>query len=102
MFMAVARSLFMVTHIDYRPENLERLLNVEQMERLRSHISRRAARLMRRLQRFSRITPVHKAMEDEFVDTWQIIGQGEGLTYPSDDPKKSASITSGYGKTATP
>jgi endonuclease/exonuclease/phosphatase family metal-dependent hydrolase len=79
--------LFVDTHIDYRPDDAERLINADELLEL-------AAR--------NRGTPVvlcgdfndtpgsrtHAKLAAAFHDTWERIGQGDGFTIPARSPVK--------------
>ena len=78
--------LFMTTHIDYRGDNAERLLNVGEMKRIIKQYPGLPLILCGDFNDFPG-TPVHKAMKETFADTWELIGQGDGLTFPSSTPK---------------
>jgi len=81
------RMLFMVTHIDYRRENEERLLNVAE---IKSVIAQHPGLPMILCGDFNDFpnTPVYNAMRQSFDDTWDLIGQGNGWTFPSPKPKE--------------
>ncbi|HZQ47167.1 MAG TPA: endonuclease/exonuclease/phosphatase family protein [Verrucomicrobiae bacterium] len=77
--------LFMTTHIDYRPDNKERLMNVAQIK----EITKQYPGLPVILCGDFNETPkgrVYGEMKKSFADAWQIAGEGEGLTFPSPKP----------------
>jgi endonuclease/exonuclease/phosphatase family metal-dependent hydrolase len=79
--------LFMVTHIDYRKDNAERLMNIAEIKHTLAQYPGLPTVLCGDFNDFPN-TPVHKAMEETFDDTWQLIGHGDGLTFPSPEPKE--------------
>ena len=75
--------LFMNTHIDYRPDPEERLLNVEEIKRVAGHYGRLPVILCGDFND----TPgslVHQKLKEQFMDSWEAVGQGDGFTYSSD------------------
>lgn len=78
--------LFMATHIDYHPGNEERLLNITQMKDMMTQYPGMPVILCGDFNDFPN-TPVHAAMAEALSDTWDLIGHGNGWTYPSDKPK---------------
>jgi endonuclease/exonuclease/phosphatase family metal-dependent hydrolase len=79
--------LFMATHIDYRKENTERLLNVAEMKGIVQRYHHLPMILCGDFNDFPN-GQVHAEMKTSFEDTWELIGQGDGLTFPSDTPKE--------------
>jgi endonuclease/exonuclease/phosphatase family metal-dependent hydrolase len=79
--------LFMTTHIDYRPDNKERLQNVAQIKEI---IKQYPGMPMILCGDFNDIPDgrIYKEMRKSFGDAWQMAGEGKGFTYPSPDPKK--------------
>lgn len=78
--------LFMATHIDYRPDDTERLLNAAQIGEI--------------IQQYQGLPMVmcgdfnsnpdsntHKKVSEMFTDVWEVVGQGQGLTYSSVEPQ---------------
>lgn len=79
--------LFMATHIDYRPDNSERLMNVAEMK----EIVKKYPGLPVIICGDFNDEPgkrVYKEMKASFGDVWALSGQGNGLTYPSPVPRK--------------
>jgi endonuclease/exonuclease/phosphatase family metal-dependent hydrolase len=75
--------LFMNTHLDYRPDDAERLLNVEDIKRVTKQHGNLAAILCGDFND----TPgsrVHQKIKEQFRDSWEVVGQGDGFTYSSD------------------
>ena len=79
--------LFMATHIDYRKENEERLLNVAEMKQIIKRYPGLPVILCGDFNDFPN-TPVHTEMKKSFDDTWELVGQGEGWTFPSPKPNR--------------
>jgi endonuclease/exonuclease/phosphatase family metal-dependent hydrolase len=79
--------LFMATHIDYRADDTERLLNVDEIRRLPDLYPGLPVILCGDFNDLPG-RRVHKKMKERFIDTWQVVGQGEGHTYSSIAPKK--------------
>lgn len=79
--------LFMTTHIDYRPDNKERLMNVAQIKEI---IKQYPGMPIILCGDFNDVpgSAVYSEMKKSFADTWQLAGDGKGLTYPSPEPKK--------------
>jgi endonuclease/exonuclease/phosphatase family metal-dependent hydrolase len=78
--------LFMATHLDYHPENAERLLNISQINEIIKAHPGLPVILCGDFNDFPD-KPVHVAMAKTLADTWELIGQGNGWTFPSDNPK---------------
>ena len=79
--------VFMNTHIDYRPDDSERWLNVPEIEELAKQY---ASRPMIVCGDFND-TPesrVCRRLNEAFADTWALIGQGDGFTIPPANPHK--------------
>ena len=79
--------LFMTTHIDYRPDNKERLLNVAQIKEI---IKNYAGLPVILCGDFNDVPDgqVYDEMKKSFADVWSLVGEGKGLTYPSPAPRK--------------
>ncbi len=79
--------LFMTTHIDYRPDNKERLMNVAQIKEIIKQYPGMPIILCGDFND----TPdgkVYSEMKKSFTDVWASAGEGKGYTYPSPEPKK--------------
>lgn len=79
--------LFMATHIDYRQDNTERLLNVAQIKEIIKQYPGLPIILCGDFNDFPGST-VYSEMRKSFSDTWHLVGNGKGLTYPSPEPKQ--------------
>ena len=79
--------VFMATHVDYRPDDVERRQNAEQLAEI--------------LDRYPGLTVIvggdfndvpngrlHRKMKERWQDVWESIGTGEGFTIPSRRPTK--------------
>ena len=78
---------FLNTHIDYRPDDTERLSNIEEIKRVENQHGHLPAILCGDFND----TPgsrVHRAIKERFQDCWELAGQGHGFTYSSDTPRK--------------
>lgn len=78
---------FMNTHIDYRPDDAERLSNVEEIKR----VTDGSGNLPTIVCGDFNDTPgsgVHGRMKEQFLDSWEAAGQGDGFTYSSEKPVK--------------
>ena len=79
--------LFMATHIDYHHGDEERLLNISEIKSLIAQYHYMPMILCGDFNDFPN-TPVYKAANEIFDDTWSLIGQGDGLTFPSPKPNR--------------
>jgi len=81
------RLVFMNTHIDYRGDDTERLLNVKEIKEL----ARQQAGTPVILCGDFNDTPggqVHQRLKEAFGDTWEQVGEGDGWTFPASKPRK--------------
>jgi len=79
--------VFMNTHIDYRPDDAERMLNAGEIE---TRIKLYAGRPIILCGDFN-ATPesrVGRRLSENFEDTWARVGQGDGFTIPASLPTK--------------
>jgi len=79
--------LFLSTHLDFRPDDAERLSNIAELEA----IARAQPDIpMLVCGDFNDVpgSPTHQAMARLFDDAWQLVGQGDGFTIPSTKPNK--------------
>ncbi len=77
----------MNTHIDYRQDDTERVMNVAEV---RDAASRYTPRPLIVCGDFND-TPESRIialMKEDFIDAWEAAGTGAGFTYPADTPKK--------------
>jgi endonuclease/exonuclease/phosphatase family metal-dependent hydrolase len=78
--------LFMATHIDYRRDNAERLLNVDEIKKIAGAYPAVPTFLCGDFNDFPD-SEVHKRLAAAFQDSWELVGEGPGLTYSSLHPK---------------
>jgi len=78
---------FLNTHIDYRPDDAERWLNVGEIEALAAQHQSRPLILCGDFNDLPG-SRVHRRLEQNFLDTWAQIGVGPGLTIPVRQPRK--------------
>lgn len=79
--------VFMATHIDYRPDDTERLMNVDEIFGLLAGYQGKTVIVAGDFND----TPgraVHTKMKERFRDAWEEAGQGDGLTIPVKKPTK--------------
>lgn len=79
--------LFANTHIDYRPDDSERLLNVDEMKRAVEAARPRPAIVVGD---FNSVpgSRTHEKMKTFLIDTWEVAGRGDGATSPTRKPSK--------------
>ena len=93
------RLVFMNTHIDYRGDDTERLLNAREIQALAARYAGTPVILCGDFND----TPnsrVHQHLQEIFEDAWELTGQDEGWTFPADKPRKRIDyvwITKGSG-----
>jgi len=79
--------VFMNTHIDFRRDDTERLLNVREIQ----SVMARYAGIPTVLCGDFNDTPqsrMHQRLSETFDDSWERAGQGPGWTYPADQPRR--------------
>jgi endonuclease/exonuclease/phosphatase family metal-dependent hydrolase len=81
------RLLFMATHLDYRPDDAERMANVRELIEM---IHRDAALPVIIAGDFNDVpgSRTHAAMKQVFQDVWEIVGQDHGYTFSSVQPTR--------------
>ena len=79
--------VFMTTHIDYRQDDTERVLNVSELQGIAKQYGSRPIILCGD---FNDVpgSRTHSKLKEKFDDPWELVGQGEGFTYPADKPHK--------------
>ena len=79
--------VFMNTHLDYRPDDAERLSNVEE---IRQAVGGYASRPVFICGDFNAVpgSRTYTRMSEAFEDCWLKAGTGEGLTFSSEQPRK--------------
>ena len=79
--------LFLDTHIDFRPDDTERLMNVEELKALVASAGQMPVVLVGDFN----ATPDSRTIaliRGFMTDTWTVVGQGEGLSIPVRKPAK--------------
>jgi endonuclease/exonuclease/phosphatase family metal-dependent hydrolase len=79
--------LFVNGHLDFRPEDDERLLSLERLRQVRSGYGRMPVIVCGDFNAFPDGGTIAR-MKQDFLDLWELGGTGEGLTFPSDDPNR--------------
>lgn len=79
--------MFLTTHIDYRHDDAERLLNVGE---IREAVRRHAGQPLIICGDFNDVpdSRTHRQMKVFLDDSWELAGQGEGFTFPADQPNR--------------
>ncbi len=79
--------VFLATHIDFRPDDSERLINIDQINEL---IKQYAGKPMIMCGDFNDTPGSHtyEKVAANFRDTWKLIGVGDGWTIPAEKPRK--------------
>lgn len=78
---------FFNTHIDHRPDDAERLANIAEFHQLTRTLD---TRLVLFAGDFNDLpdSRTHRAMAERFTDVWAAVGDGHGLTFSSDQPRR--------------
>jgi endonuclease/exonuclease/phosphatase family metal-dependent hydrolase len=79
--------VFMSTHIDYRGDDTERLLNAAELQELIQHYRGRPMILCGDFNDTPASRTCRKIAEN-FIDTWAAVGAGDGFTIPAEKPRK--------------
>jgi endonuclease/exonuclease/phosphatase family metal-dependent hydrolase len=79
--------VFMATHIDYRGDDTERLLNVAEIHKLVEQYAGLPIFICGDFNDHPG-SRVHQKMKEKMADTWEMVGQGPGLSYSSLKPAK--------------
>jgi endonuclease/exonuclease/phosphatase family metal-dependent hydrolase len=79
--------VFMNTHIDYRPDDRERLSNTAE---IRAFIKQYSGKPIILCGDFNdvRSSRTYQALSELFIDAWQVAGTGDGNTIPAAKPAK--------------
>lgn len=75
------------THMDYRPEDEERLRNIDQLESVMTNYTGLPMILTGDLNDDPG-SRTHKRFKELFADAWELAGQGDGFTYVGHDRSK--------------
>ena len=81
------RLMILTTHLDYRPDDAERLSNVQE---ILSAMEAYAGIPVVVCGDFNAVpgSPTHEAMKGRFADVWEQVGTGQGFTFPSAEPAR--------------
>ena len=79
--------VFLNTHIDYRGDDAERLINIDQINGL---LPQYAGKPLMMCGDFNDIpgSRTYEKVAANFNDTWKAVGAGDGLTIPAEKPSK--------------
>lgn len=77
----------MNTHIDYRQDDSERVLNVGELREAAKRYRPRAVLVCGDFNDLPTSKTIN-LMKEDFVDAWEAVGQGDGFTYPTATPEK--------------
>jgi endonuclease/exonuclease/phosphatase family metal-dependent hydrolase len=85
--VAGQRLVVMSTHLDFRPDDAERLSNVGEIRAVAGQYGEGAVILCGD---FNAVpgSPTHVAMKAGFEDVWESVGTGDGHTYSSTEPRR--------------
>jgi endonuclease/exonuclease/phosphatase family metal-dependent hydrolase len=75
------------THIDYRPDDVERWANVSEIEELARQYARRPIILCGDFND-TPTSRVCRRLAETFDDCWPLAGRGDGFTIPAADPRR--------------
>ena len=77
---------FVATHIDYRPDDSERVANVTEIEASATRIDPGITVIL--CGDFNDLpgSRVHRTLCNQFIDLWEQAGEGDGFTFPADLP----------------
>jgi endonuclease/exonuclease/phosphatase family metal-dependent hydrolase len=77
--------LFMDTHLDYRPDEKERLINADELKEIVARAGKTPIILCGDFNTFPK-SPTHQKIKKFLADTWEIRGKGNGFTIPTERP----------------
>lgn len=77
--------LFMVTHIDYRPDDTERLMNIEEIKKI-MELYKGMPMILCGDFNASPGSRTYQKMHEALDDSWELVGQGDGFTFNSEKP----------------
>lgn len=78
--------LFMNTHIDYRPDDAERLINVDELKQIVAEAEKTPVILCGDFNDHPG-SLTHTRMKTFLSDTWELIGRGNGYSFSSEKPR---------------
>lgn len=79
--------VFMNTHIDYRKDDAERVSNVEEILNIKKNYNDKPIIICGDFNDDPE-SRTHTNMKKEFVDVWEEKGEGNGFSYPAENPEK--------------
>jgi endonuclease/exonuclease/phosphatase family metal-dependent hydrolase len=79
--------LFMNTHIDYRPDDAERLMNVDELKQIVADADAMPVILCGDFNATPESRTIAK-VKAFLADTWELIGKGDGFSIPTEKPRK--------------
>jgi endonuclease/exonuclease/phosphatase family metal-dependent hydrolase len=79
--------LFLNTHLDYRPDDTERLSNLDEILELVAAYPDLPVIIAGDFNDLPG-SRTHQGMTRHFVDAWEVAGQGDGFTIPSEKPNR--------------
>ncbi len=79
--------LFMNTHIDYRRDDSERLKNIRQFREIIETYGDLPVIFCGDFNDFPG-SRTHEKLKEDFVDTWEAVGEGDGFTFRADAPDR--------------
>lgn len=77
--------LFMDTHIDYRPDDAERVINADELKQIVAEAGKMPVILCGDFND-SPNSRTHEKIKHFISDTWELIGEGNGFTIPAEKP----------------
>jgi endonuclease/exonuclease/phosphatase family metal-dependent hydrolase len=80
--------LFLNTHIDYRPDDAERILNVEEMKQIVAAAGPRTPVILCGDFNSTPDSRTYGNVKAFLADTWERVGKGDGLSFPASTPVK--------------
>lgn len=77
--------LFMDTHIDYRPDDAERVINADELEQIVAKAGKMPVILCGD---FNDVpgSRTHQKIKKFLSDTWELVGHGDGFSIPAEKP----------------
>lgn len=79
--------VFMNTHIDYREDDTERISNVKELRNAAQGFTPRPVIVAGDFNDVQTSRTI-ASMKSDFLDSWETVGNGDGLTFPADTAKK--------------
>jgi endonuclease/exonuclease/phosphatase family metal-dependent hydrolase len=79
--------LFVNTHLDHRSDDAERILGIDRIREIVSRYRDLPAIVCGDFNDLPQ-SRTHLKMKEQFLDSWEEVGRGEGFTFPSDHPAR--------------